>query len=424
VNWRRKVFVTLLSVVMVALFVGSMSVCAAEKVTISFMMWGGATEQNEVQGYIDAFNEIYPDIEVQIIRPSDYWPKLMAMMAAGTPPDVCYMGFPEFIQYHKSGVLLDLEAYANYDPEAEVIGYPFNESDFIPGLLDAFRDRQTGDLYGIPKDWSTYVLYYNKDMFTAAGLPTPNEMFGNGQWTWQNFLETAQKLTKDGVYGVALDAGRWKIFPPQNGANWVQGPKQVVVDTPEFAEAIQFNADLWLKYHVAPDRAAQASESPSDMFTHQKSAMYICGRWKAMGYKDLEFGWDIAPIPYNSDMYTWVDLVAYCITKGSQHPKEAWKLVDFLTNIEGQKLTATLGHAIPSRTSVAYSPAFTGVLPELGIHNAVHLIPFYERMFVFDHWGEVWTAMNNALDPVWTGQKTAVDALKEAQAEIDRLMSE
>lgn len=423
-NWRSKFLAGVLLVAAVALFLGPTSVWAAEKVTITYMMWGGATEEVEVRGYLDAFNEVYPDIEVEIIRPADYWPKLMAMMAAGTPPDVFYMGFPEFVDYHKDKTLLNLEAYANYDPEAEVIGYPFDEPDFIPTLLDAFRDRETGDLYGIPKDWSTYVVYYNKAMFEEAGLPTPNEMFAAGKWTWDDFLETAGKLTKDGVHGVALDRWRWKLWPPQAGAVWAQGPREVVVNTPEFAEAIQFVADLWLVHGVAPDEAERADKSAADRFAHGEAAMYIVGRWMTMRYKDLDFEWNVAPVPYYREMSTWVDLVAYCIAKDSKHPKEAWKLVNFLTNVPGQKLMAAAGHAIPSRRSVGYAPSFLEVLPDLGINNAVHLIPFYERILVFDHWGEVWKAIDRALEPVWIGEKTAAEAVKEAQAEIDRIMAE
>jgi len=409
---KNLTFVVLL---VVAVFL--LSCVSVYAVKISLMMWGGAVEEKEVRGYIAAFNQEYPDIQVEIIRPADYWPKLMSMMAAGTPPDVFYMGFPEFVKYHAMGTLLDLQSYVNADPT-------FNEKDFFPGLLSAFEDLRTGHLYGVAKDWSTYVVYYNKDMFKETGLPTPNEMFGNGKWSWKDFLNVAQKLTKNGVYGVALDAGRWKIFPPQAGANWVQGINKVVVDTPEFAEGIQFNADLWLKYHVAPNMSEQAEMSPSDRFANQKAAMYICGRWKAISYKDLNFDWDIAPLPYDKKMYTWVDLVAYCVAKNSRHPDAAWKLVRFLTGVEGQKLMAAAGHAIPSRRSVAYSPSFTNVLSDLGIHNTVHLMPYYQRMLVFNHWGEVWTAINRALESVWMGQKTAAGALEGAQKEIDQIMTE
>lgn len=409
----KKILIVLLALSLTATtFIG---LANAKKVT--YMMWGGAVEEKEVRGYLAAFNKKYPDIKVEIIRPADYWPKLMTMMAAGTPPDVFYMGFPEFVGYHAKGTLLKVEPFVNADQT-------FNEPDFVPALMDAFRDRKTGDLYGIPKDWSTYVVYYNKQMFVKAGLPVPNELFGYGKWSWKDFLETAQKLTKDGVYGIALDSGRWKIFPPQAGALWIRGPKEVVVNTPKFAEAIQFNADLWLKYKVAPNMEEQADESPADRFAHKKAAMYIVGRWMTMRYKDLPFEWDIAPLPYYRKMYTWVDLVAYCIAKDSKNPDTAWKLVRFLTGVEGQKLMAAAGHAIPSRRSVAYSPSFLDVLPQRGIHNGVHLIPYYGVALVFDHWGEIWTAINRALEPVWIGKKTALEAVKDAQKEIDRIMAE
>ncbi len=402
-----------LSLVLLMAFV--VFVSGAYGVKITLMIWGGAVEEHEVRGYIKAFNRLYPDIEVEIIRPADYWPKLMSMIAARTPPDVFYMGFPEFVKFHAMGALLDLQPYVDKDPT-------FNEDDFFPGLLDAFKDVRTGHIYGIPKDWSTYVVYYNKEMFRRAGLPTPNELFGYGKWTWDDVVEIAKKLTKDGVYGIAVDAGRWKIMPPQWGADWVKGFNKVVVDSPEFAKAIQFYADLWLKYHVAPDMTEQAEMSPADRFANQKAAMYICGRWMTMKFKNLPFEWDIAPLPYHKKMYTWVDLVAYCVARDSKHPDAAWKLVRFLTGIEGQKLVAKAGHAIPARRSVAYSPAFVNALAERGIHNTVHLMPYYERILVFNHWGEIWTILNRALEPVWMGEKTAAEALKEAQKEIDELL--
>jgi ABC-type glycerol-3-phosphate transport system substrate-binding protein len=78
----------------------------------------------------------------------------------------------------------------------------------------------------------------------------------------------------------------------------------------------------------------------------------------------------------------------------------------------------------PIRLSIAYSSEFAEVLPERGIHNTVHLMPYYETMLVFNHWGETWTAINRALESVWIGDTPAAEALKGAQKEIDSLMGE
>ncbi|MBE9593008.1 MAG: hypothetical protein IMF19_05975 [Proteobacteria bacterium] len=112
------------------------------------------------------------------------------------------------------------------------------------------------------------------------------------------------------------------------------------------------------------------------------------------------------------------------MAKDSKNPDDAYKLASFLTGEKGQKLMAAAGHAIPIRRSIAYSSEFAEVLPERGIHNTVHLMPYYETMLVFNRWGEVWTAINRALESVWMGDKPAVEALKEAQKEIDSLLGE
>ncbi|MCD5408234.1 extracellular solute-binding protein [Candidatus Bipolaricaulota bacterium] len=305
--------------------------------------------------------------------------------------------------------------------------------DFFPGTLGAFRGRETGHLYGIPKDWSTYVVYYNVEMFEEAGLPTPNELFGYGKWSWPEFLEVAKKLTKDidgdgkiDVYGFAYNfPGRWKLLPPAFGADWVPAPDKVVVDTPEFAEAIQFLADMALVHHVMPGVTELAEMSAPDWFANERAAMFIVGRWMTMKFQTLDFDWDNAPVPYHHKMYTWVDLVAYCVARESQHPDEAWELVNFLTGPTAQELVAQVGHAIPIRRSVAYSPAFLEALPEPGINNSVHLIPITTApITVFDQWGEIWTAINRGLEPVWTGEKTAAEVLPGIQAAIDRIMAE
>ena len=189
---KRKFLVFVMLIVLTIFLMNAVSVYAGK---VSLMMWGGAIEEKEMKGYLAAFNEEYPDIKVEIIRPADYWPKLMSMIAAGTPPDVFYMGFPEFVNYHEKGAILNLQSYINADPN-------FNELDFFPGLLAAFKDKNTGEIFGIPKDWSTYVVYYNKEMFKTAVKPgfllllfcmslTASAELAPGQWLETTFKEYA-----------------------------------------------------------------------------------------------------------------------------------------------------------------------------------------------------------------------------------------
>ena len=385
-----------------------------EQITLTLLGWGGVEEEATVQSYLKEFHKENPNIKVEFIRPGDYWVKLKTMIAGGAPPDVFYMGFPEFVEFHNQGVVLDLSPYAE---KSKV----FNRRDFKEDQLMAFSDRGTGRLHGVPKDWSAYVIYYNREMFDAAGLPTPGELHERGEWTYDKFVEVARELTTGDHHGAAINFGRWKSLIPQKGANWVSDDaSKVMINTPEFASAIQWLADLALVEKVIPTFDELKDMSPPDRFSDQKAAMFMSGRWMAMRFKDVGFEWDVAPIPSDKEAYTWIDLVAYTASKDTEHPEAAWKLIEFLTGPKVQKMVAKSGHAIPARVAIADSPVFLESIG--GINNKAYIEIKSDVLPVFDNWGKIWDAMKRNFESVWTGRRTAKEAVEEAQKEIDDLL--
>lgn len=414
----RKIVIAAIVFSMLFALIG---VSQSEAGTVKFAMWGGANEKETVEGYLAPFLAANPDIKVEILTPPNYWDIIQTMVAGGTPPDICYMGFPEFVEYHKHGAVMSLQKYA----DASKI---FNKADFVPGHLAAFSDRKSGDLYGVPKDWSTYVVYYNEDMFEAAGLPTPGELYKKGEWTLDKMLEVAQALTKDGVHGLLFEQGRWKAFAPYLAPNWIGGSDKVSVDTPEFIELVQFVADLSLKLKVSPTIDQFGDISAGDRFSQKKGAMYIIGRWMAMRYLkgDLGFAWNVAPMPADKagKAHTWVDMVAYCVLDGAKNPDNAWKVIEYLTGPEGQAAVAKSGLAIPARLSVAQSETFSKSV-RAGFNNQAHLaIKDAAPVLVFDNWSKIWGAMGTKLSLVWTGAKTAQEACAKMQKEINAMLKE
>jgi len=415
--WSVVVLILLLSL---SVFAAGQKEGAVEK-TVKFAMWGGAIEKQTVEGYLEPFLTRNPDIKVEILTPPQYWDVIQTMVAGGTPPDICYMGFPEFVDFHDKGAILNIQKYAD---SSKI----FDKNDFVPAHLATFSDRESGELYGVPKDWSTYVVYYNEDMFRNAGLQTPWELYEKGEWTLDKFLEVAGILTNDKAHGLIFEPGRWKTFVPYFAPDWIAGTSDVKVNTREFISAIDFVKDLSLKLKVSPTADQLGDISAADRFSQQKGAMYIIGRWMAMRYikGNLPFKWNIAPMPVGKDgrAHTWVDMVAYSILDGAKNPDIAWKIIEYLTGPEGQASVAKAGHAIPSRISVANSDAFLkSVRP--GFHNEAHLaIKDAQPVLVFNNWSRVWSVFGSKLDLVWTGQKSAKEACAEIQKEIDPLLKE
>ncbi len=413
--------VILFVTVSIGVFAAGSEEPAAAGGTVTFMMWGGATEKATVEGYLAPFVEQNPDITVEILTPGNYGDALQTMVAGGTPPDIAYLGFPEFVQYHREGQLTNLQGYA----DASTV---FDANDFSADHLASFSDPGTGDLYSVPKDWSTYVVYYNEDMFKNAGLRTPIELYDRGEWTMDKFLEVAEALTTDEVHGLLFNYGRWKTFIPYFAPDWIQSTAELNVNTPEFISAVNFINDLNVELGVNPTPDQLRDISPADRFSQQKGAMYIIGRWMTMRYltSDLPFAWNVVPMPeMDGKAHTWVDMVGYAIPLDAKNPDAAWRVIEYLTGTESQSAVAASGHAIPIRQSVANSEIFLGSVRE-GFNNEAHIaIEDAAPMLVFDNFVKIfYDTMGGQLNLVFTGQKTAEEACAELQETIDDLLKE
>ena len=136
----------------------------------------GATRQEIASqtAIVEAFHAANPDITVNVdVSDWDaYWDKLQTGLAGGAAPDVFAMDGPLFPDYQARDVLLDLKPFIDRD------GYDLTQL-ADQGVAD-FTTADGGQ-YGLPRDLNTIVLYYNKEMFDAAGHPVPGRHVGLGQ---------------------------------------------------------------------------------------------------------------------------------------------------------------------------------------------------------------------------------------------------
>lgn len=157
---------------------------------ISYWLW----DANQLPAYQQCatdFQKANPDIKVKITQTGwdDYWGKITNGMASGTAPDVFtnhLAKYPDFIKT-KQLVALD-DAVANDKVD---LGQ-YNE-----GLADLWVG-QDGKRYGLPKDWDTIALFYNKKMAADAGLTA--EQMGSLSWNPQDggtYEKAIARLTVD-----------------------------------------------------------------------------------------------------------------------------------------------------------------------------------------------------------------------------------
>ncbi len=341
--------------------VGLLAACAAPAppARVSFMVFGDPAELKAYQALVDAFQQKQAGVKIDLIHiPSqvDYRARLAADFAAGTPANVVLINYRRYASLAARGALEPLDPYLK---RSSVI----KESDFYAEAIQPFVWR--GQLQCLPQNVSSLVVYYNVDLFVAAGVPRPAD-----GWTWDDFLRAAQALTKDtdgdgrpDQYGAGIEPSLIRAAPFiwQNGGELVDTPmaRQLTIDTPAALAALQWLVDLQVKHHVVPDAAAEKSEDSETRFMNGRLAMYFDSRRVTPTFREItSFDWDVAALPQSQSPASILHTDGYCLTAATADKAAAWQFIEFANSPEGQTLIARTGRTVPSLKSVAKSAAF------------------------------------------------------------------
>lgn len=333
----------------------------------------------------------------------------------------------DFGRWVKSGVLLNIQEHVN---KSDINIDDIWDSALIRYSFDGTRIGQ-GDLYALPKDIGPTVLYYNKELFDEAGIPYPS---ADTPMTFDELVETAKALTKDENGNGRIDQYGmgpiwWEGFVWSNGGNVLSEDRtEVVLNSPEALEALQFAADMRNVHKAAPDSRALEAMNDGQMFETGRLAMMINGRWAVPQYRNLNFDWDVAPLPAGKTGVAsgWSGSVGFGVNARTEKAEAAFKLVEYLAGPEGQELQAELGFAIPNFKSMANSDVFLqpGKKPEnaqVFLQAAENQRPGPWTNVANNRW---WDMLNQNFGQLWDGQKTAEQLINELKPELDKALKE
>ena len=390
------------------------------KVKVTLFTWTRPAELAANQKLCEEFMSQHPGIEVEVMNePGDRaMDKLQAMVAAGNPPDVMSIHGAYFMPLAAKGALLDLEPVVS-DPQ-------FDLKDFYPGLVD--QCRYEGKLFSLPRYTSVYVLFYNKDLFDAAGLKYPD-----GNWTWDDYLAAAKKLTVSSAdpekrrMGCVIDFWGARIYPwvwAAGGEILDKSGKRCLLDQSETQEALQFLVDLRYKWKVCPPTTQAEKRQNIAMFTNGKVAMFQTGAWDIQAMQEAKtLRWDIAPLPKKKQHATLLGMENYAIAAGTKHPREAGELFKFLLGPKAQEVMGTQLEKQPSRQSVANGPYLAQkvdynrkvFVEALGYARVAPNIPDWDRVSHF---------IQEQLDLMWIGKVSVPDGTRKAAAQVTQALEE
>ncbi len=430
----------IVTLMLALLMVVSMAACGGEEnkssdgktTVITFAGWGSLAEKKIFTSMIDQFEKTHPGVKVNYQHipgtQEDYLVKLISLLAANKMPDVFYIHSDEFYSWVDAGRLENLTPYM----EASQLA---SNTKVWDKSLNIFRYDATakqvgvesGDLYGLPKDLGPWAMVYNKTLFEAKGVALPDPV---EPMTWTEFVDVCKQLT-DGeginkVFGTAnytLEAAVWS-----NGADFLNAEhNQVTVDTPEFAEAMQWVADLALVEGVSPTPEEDSASGWFQRWVNGKVGMAWMGPWdQATFWDSVSFEWDIMPTPVSDKTgkgVSWLASAALCVSNTSKEKQLAYELAEFLSmDAEAQTFNYEAGQAVPNIIDMAKNeylnmnkaPAnkqvFLDIIedPEKGQFKSV----YYTKNTTW------YTYFTSESSKVWSGEMTAAEFLKQIQPEM------
>ena len=400
---------------------GAQPAASSGPVTISMMMWGDPAELEVWNQIVADFHQAKPDITVKV-EVSDwdsYWTKLKTLLSADTPPDVFAMDAPLYLDYQSRGVLLNLQPYLDKNPDLLKGVYP--------QTLEAYK---TSDgMYGLPRDFQTIVLFYNKDMFDAAGVAYPT-----ADWTYDDLRNAAKQLTIVGSDGKVSQFGiysdLWDMELIWSEAIWAYGGDiinadhtKTLVGEPKAREAWQLFYDMMFEDKSWPT-STTAGEYGDDPFLAGVAAMTTIGHWAVPGYAEANFKWDVAPMPKGpSGQATSVNSAGFVVGKASKNPDAAFEFLKYVLSEPAQKRLAELGFACPVLQSVAESDSFLKQSTQIDQKVFLDALNFAHMKPVFKGYDEWSSAVGDGMAGIWTGDSELDPTLDEAVKAADEVLA-
>ena len=392
-------------------------------VTLLMMQNGTQPEGEKKLQVFKLFEQKHPGIKAELDNTGNP-DKVQAMTAGGTPPDVFWFPPSLFLQYYRRGFFVDLSALMRRDK--------YDLSDFAEKGLAQFEWEKKQ--IAMPKDCPSRGMFFNLALFQEQGVAPPPANYTDQSWTWDRFLDAAQKLTRDkgGVTQFGLNSGtgyrQWSPWVHGNGGELLnKDATECTLHEPPAVEALQFLQDLRVKHRVWVQQAdiqqgatfqlgrnAITEAAPPQVGTFQRE---ITG-----------FEWDVTHTPRgrSGKFSASGGGVGQGISSGSKNQEEAWALLKHVMSPEALMIEIVQDRLnLTARKSLANSKEYleTGRAPrniKVFVDGLAALRPDPQAT----NWGEVEAAMTKELAPLWTGEKSAREVANAVKRAIDPLLQQ
>ena len=423
---------------------------ASDVVTLTLSDWH-LTEphwEKAIKEMIIIFENENPNIRVELapVLYAEKETKYISEIQTGAGPDLMHLHGFSIRSFIEKGFLYDITPFVQQE-DTTSWGDDFIET-WYPQTVElmVYQDKY----YGLPSDFMSMVLFYNKKLFIEAGLD-PNRP----PKTWDEFLTAAKILTRDrnndgqvdtwgfGTVG-SVDPGFELRFTPilfSHGAEYLTSDNKCsALNSSEAKEAFRFFINLVSEYKVvSPDVTSMNPGNVRQQMADGHVAMIIGSGWTVPILSDLNprldpsetLGAVSIPIKIGRDVQepttAWIS--AWVINKNTKHPQEAWQLLKFMTSKAADEKWFVDARVLSARRDVSGGLENKGVTPFAPLiedpFSQVIATELPRSKFVpqIKEWPQIIGIVNRAVQSGFSGSKMAEQALREAHDEINILLS-
>ncbi|MER2173721.1 MAG: ABC transporter substrate-binding protein [Carnobacterium sp.] len=402
------------------------------KKTLEFWsFWGSGPRREKIEALIEDFNASQDEIEVEhVYQPwGDIWTKSLASIAAGDPPDIIVQDINSVEQRADAQQAMSIQSYL--DEEDEDI-----QSRFYPQLWDTVLYED--EAYALPFNTDTQVLFYNKDLFEEVGLDPENP-----PKTWEELEEYARALDKKngdsweriGFYPLwNLGTDVWALNA-DNGTSWFDEEGNVTINTPKKVEALEWILE-WQDYYGEDTINTYEAEFGSGVSDPFVSGLVGIRAQNINYYTELlenapdDFNFGVVALPEHeegSGNWSWGGGFVLEIPDGAENPEASYEFMKYLTSTEVQEEFGLNSFDIMANKEANENLTKHPDLDEEGQmiyeladknleETVITPVPLTAPDFS--------ALVNEQIDEALLGNKTAKEALDDAQSSVESLVEQ
>ncbi|SDD96318.1 multiple sugar transport system substrate-binding protein [Paenibacillus sp. UNCCL117] len=362
------------------------------------------------QAMIDALNTLiaayekeHPNVKIErtFVPFADIKNKLLLGSAAGQLPDIVMIDGPDHQAFASAGVLADITEEVKAWGEADK---------YFEAPWDATMYQ--GKNYGVPVSNNNLGLFYNADLLKEAGVEPPK--------TWDELKTAAKKLSKNGVYGLAIAAPKSEQLTFQYlPFLWQAGSDLTRIDDPGTVDTLKLYKELVDSGSMSKEVLTQDQQATFLQFMAGKAAMVLSGPWQLPALKEAKFNWGLVDLPAGKERATILGGDNWAITATSKYKDVAWDIIKFSQKPEFLKPLLVGGARIPSRQDL--------------INDSYWQTDKYMKIFADQHkyakaraygpnYPKISEAIQDMVQQTVTGVKSPEDSVKEAAEKIKPLL--